>query len=372
MPKKLLHSSKYTFDRLTSQISLKGNYQADQFLLITDVTENKVIYQFNDPNLGGSFFYNNDNEITTLTLVYDTSATIPVNEDGEKSEILPHDLQIFIDEEAVMFTPTKTLLDGVGKLRVSNPENLIDTDFEYGLQSTKWETQQTVLNIPTVFSSTGDLPLEQIISVDALQGSNQIRVVTGIPHNLSLGDPISVQGVKQYQAEGFFTISGVSDSFNFFYETDVNATGTEDISGSYTNIIPAKFYAGSGLNISDTDGVATDASDISQLTATTEETHGFAVGTKVYIRNTVGPKNLTIEDPTIVAPDGRPTVDIVPYFDVSTNIDASLATGRGSFREQPIIAADWNPIYHKYFTSIDWLDGSDTINWYQHQIHWDY
>ena len=368
MPKKLLHSSKYTFDRLTSQISLKGNYQADQFLLITDVTENKVIYQFNDPNLGGSFFYNNDNEITTLTLVYDTSATIPVNENGEKSEIFPHDLQIFIDEEAVMFTPTKTLLDGVGKLRVSNPENLIDTDFEYGLQSTKWETQQTVLNIPTVFSSTGDLPLEQIISVDALQGSNQIRVVTGIPHNLSLGDPISVQGVKQYQAEGFFTISGVSDSFNFFYETDVNATGTEDISGSYTNIIPAKFYAGSGLNISDTDGVATDASDISQLTATTKETHGFAVGTKVYIRNTVGPKNLTIEDPTIVAPDGRPTVDIVPYFDVSTSVDATLATGRGSFREQPIVAADWNPIYHKYFTAIDWLDGTDTINWINHGL----
>lgn len=368
MPKKLLHSSKYTFDRLTSQITIKGNYQADQFLLITDVTENKVIYQFNDPSLGGTFFYDNSTETTVLTLTYDTSQTIPLNENGEKVDDVPHNLQIFYDKEAVMFEPTKTLLDGVGKLRVSNPENLIDTDFEYGLQSTKWETQQTVLNIPTVFSSTGDLPLEQVVSVDALEGSNQVRVVTGIPHNLSLGDPISVQGVKQYQAEGFFTISGVSDSFNFFYETDVNATATEDMSGSYTNIIPAKFYAGSGLNISDTNGVVTDGSDISVLTATTEETHGFSVGTKVYIRNTVGPKNLVVEDPTVLAPDGRPSVDVTPYFDITQPVDSTSSTGRGSFREQPIVAHDTVPIYHNYISPIDWNDVTDTITWLNHGL----
>ena len=31
----------------------------------------------------------------------------------------------------------KEFIDPVTKLRVSNPENLIDTDFEYGLQPTK-------------------------------------------------------------------------------------------------------------------------------------------------------------------------------------------------------------------------------------------
>jgi len=34
----------------------------------------------------------------------------------------------------------KEFIDPVTKLRISQPENLIDTDFEYGLQPTKWET----------------------------------------------------------------------------------------------------------------------------------------------------------------------------------------------------------------------------------------
>ena len=50
----------------------------------------------------------------------------------------------------------KEFIDPVTKLRVSQPENLIDTDFEYGLQPTKWETVELINNTPSFFSKSGD------------------------------------------------------------------------------------------------------------------------------------------------------------------------------------------------------------------------
>jgi hypothetical protein len=65
-------------------------------------------------------------------------------------------LQIFVEKDNQAFEPSETFVDPVSKIRISQPENLIDTDFEYGLQSTKWETLELVKNIPTFYSRTGD------------------------------------------------------------------------------------------------------------------------------------------------------------------------------------------------------------------------
>ena len=46
------------------------------------------------------------------------------------------------------FTPAEILYDPTNKLRVAQPESLIDTDFEYGQQTTKWENLATVNNMP--------------------------------------------------------------------------------------------------------------------------------------------------------------------------------------------------------------------------------
>jgi hypothetical protein len=280
-----------------------------------------------------------------------------------------HKLQIFIESYYQEFKPSKEFIDPVQKFRVSNPENLIDTDFEYGLQSTKWETLQTVNNIPTVYSATGDLPVEAILSVEAIEGSKQIRVSTGTPHGLILGDPISVQGLTLYQAEGYFTVSGAPDLITFFYELDVPATVTGDISGGYTTIVPAKFYDGSALPIAVDVGAISNEAQPSAVTVTTEETHGFSPGTKVYLRNTVGPKNLVIDDPTLTAPDGRPYVDNTPSFSFNLDVDNSVSTGRGTFRESQVVSHDWEPTYSNYFGAGDFNPTTDEISWPSHQLH---
>lgn len=361
MAKTLLHTSDYTFDKSSNVIYIKKNIQLHQFLLITDVTSHKVIYQFNNTLLGGSLTTTSDGYESILNLTYDTSSDVDILEDAI--------LQIFYDEKEIHFEPSETLLDPVSKLRVSNPQNLVDTDFEYGLQSTKWETIQTVNNVPTLYSSSGDVPVEGVLSVISLAGSKQIKVTCNTPHNLSLGDPLSVQGVSEYQAEGFFVCSGVSSPLEFFFEIDVVASVSGEISGAYTTIVPAKFFEGSPLNIKNDGGAITDEANPSKLTVTTEETHGFTAGTKVYLRNTIGPKTLEIVDPTLQAPDGRPYIDTEAYFTTAETLQNTVTeagTGRGSYLEPSIVAYDWVSTYNKWLTASDIDVTNNYITWPSH------
>ena len=62
----------------------------------------------------------------------------------------------FSSELATTMKPDKTYKDPVDKLRVSNPEALMDTDFEYSLQSTKWESVEVQNNIPGIFQRANE------------------------------------------------------------------------------------------------------------------------------------------------------------------------------------------------------------------------
>ena len=139
MAKKLLFN--YTFDASAKTIVVSGNFKLRRIQLITNVTDGIIIYNFADGNKGGSVSYNATNDETTITLEHDTTSMSDSDE-----------LQIFVDipNDKIEFGETYT--DPVSKLRVSTPENLIDTDFEYGLQPTKWETLELVNNIPSAYT----------------------------------------------------------------------------------------------------------------------------------------------------------------------------------------------------------------------------
>ena len=139
MAKKLVYN--YTFDASAQTIVIDGNFKLRTIQLITNVTDGIIIYNFADPVKGGSISYDSTNDQTTITLEHNTTSMSDSDE-----------LQIFVDipEDKVEFGETYT--DPVSKLRVSTPENLIDTDFEYGLQPTKWETLELVNNIPSAYT----------------------------------------------------------------------------------------------------------------------------------------------------------------------------------------------------------------------------
>ena len=123
MAKKLLVGG-YDFNAPESSINIKGNYAKEKFLLITNVEDNKIIYNFADAASGFSgCYYYAANNTTTLNLVQDCTSMSSTDH-----------LQVFVDEASTEITPAEDLIDPVGKLRISDPQNLIDTDFEYGLQ----------------------------------------------------------------------------------------------------------------------------------------------------------------------------------------------------------------------------------------------
>lgn len=76
----------YTFNKVSKTITFSGfNCSLDGLLMVTDVTNNTIIYQFNDPAKGGSLVNN------TLTLDYNTNVAGFSNNDN---------LQIFYWSEA--------------------------------------------------------------------------------------------------------------------------------------------------------------------------------------------------------------------------------------------------------------------------------
>lgn len=371
MAKKLF--TEYDINVAQNAIFLDGNIALERILLITNVDAGKIIYNFADSTLGAtSCAYQPAVEQTRLVLAANfASANFgPVTANTR--------LQIFIEEEFARVGFEEAMIDPVNKLRVSNPENLIDTDFEYGTQSTKWETLQSVLNIPTIYSSSGDLALEGLTSISTTQSSKQVRCVFTTPHGQVIGNAIQVTGVSDITCEGAFLVTGVINSLEFFYEIDQPAIATANVAGSYSAVIPAKFFEGSNLildpNGFDANGVpinpiATDSASPSNLTIKTLEPHGLKVNTKIYLRQTIGPKVLTITDPTGTAPDGRPYIDSAATITVTNTVNATSSTAAADIKyDRPVITWDWEPTYVKYLQTSDINVATDEITWNAHGL----
>ena len=180
----------------------------------------------------------------------------------------------------------KELIDPVTKIRMSQPETMIDTDFEYGLQPTKWETVELINNTPSFFSKSGDTTIPGILSITTNAGTREITVKTALDHGLAAGIPINVQGTKSITADGAFIINSIPDTKTFTYFCKDIQTDTLSIKDLYSSIVTGEFFQGSQIGVSDTAGIVTDGAEpISTLTVTTDSTHGFGTKTPFYFLN---------------------------------------------------------------------------------------
>ena len=234
-----------------SFITIDKAIPQEKILLITNLNSNTVIFNFSDPNLKlNSYSRNRDASIivtgtpgtntvtnlvpaitpvqgeritgygipdntyissvsgTTLTLTTNTGAAANLTADpaqfGQPCSIFgtviatnyntasmnrTDKLQIFVDEYEETVRPAEVFNDPVSKQRVSTPQAMIDTDFEVGLQPTKWETLQKVSNRTSFFyNPTTPIPLNAVtpsagtraISLDTRTlGTGTISVAAG-------------------------------------------------------------------------------------------------------------------------------------------------------------------------------------------------
>ena len=135
-------------------VKIPDVYQLKDILMITNVTRNVVIYNFSDSTRGAYTFTTNENDTTTfpgtqngvstLTLVLDTSTHNAADK-----------LMIYVEATEMRVRTHDFGIDAVERQRVAQPESMIDADFEYGLQQTKWASWTTVFNTPTTYELPG-------------------------------------------------------------------------------------------------------------------------------------------------------------------------------------------------------------------------
>jgi hypothetical protein len=161
MARKILNETTYTFNPTSRTITLPRYLPQERLVLITNVTTGAVIYNFSDANYkatsytatGGQATYGGNAGTTTIVLAYNTTSMAASDK-----------LQFLIDEYEERFMPAETYVDPANKFRVSMPQSLIDTDFELGLQPTKWEFYQTQNNIASFYIRPTDTPLAPIFA----------------------------------------------------------------------------------------------------------------------------------------------------------------------------------------------------------------
>jgi hypothetical protein len=145
------------------------------------------------------------------------------------------------------FNPIETLIDPVNKLRVSQPQALIDTDFEYGIQQSKWENLAVTNNRPFAFPAAAALPNVDLVTM--LQGSNLVTVTlttksavvngatpsspeagdvtytTTTAHTFNTGQYVTITGSSVAGYNGTFVITQTPTTTTF--TVDNATTGTE-------------------------------------------------------------------------------------------------------------------------------------------------
>jgi len=269
MAKKLRYN--YIFTPSTNTVLLDGYTDAKRLLLITNTKSNIIIYNFADVNATAtSVSYNVTTDKTTIVLAFNCSAMSSTDT-----------LQIFTEEDAVAFTPSEILQDPVNKFRTSQPQALIDTDFEYGTQITKWENLGMINNRPFAFSSAVGITTINSITLPNASRTVTVGLSTTAP---GIGTAISIQDTYLNIANGNFVVETNSGAGNTIFTYTARATNTTTITDIFdptkTGIFSGTTYTGAAIGTAPTFVSNTVGSGI---TVTTTIPHGLALGNEVAV-----------------------------------------------------------------------------------------
>jgi hypothetical protein len=282
---------RYVFTPATRTVQVIGkNIRREQLLLITNTTTDTVIYNFSDPSIGATSYTNDVNtttglETTTIILAYNTSAMTSTDK-----------ISIMVEESYTEIKASETYRDPVDKLRVSTPTAMIDTDFEYGIQPTKWESQTLYNNRPSSFydSSQGISNVSSVPTYRGASGSYQITNVTASTTTvtvtinnttgITVGRPIFIQGtLDMAYADGWWIVESVSANTSFTYST-ITAPATALFDATKTYLFIADFFTGAAIPA----GTGAIVLNGTIGTVTTTNPHGLRVGAGIFIIGTTG------------------------------------------------------------------------------------
>mgnify|MGYP001291078126 FL=1 len=168
-------------------------------------------------------------------------------------------LQIFVDQGDLKVRPYDFGTDAIERHRVANSLSMLDADFEYGLQPTKWQAIGTMRGYPSTYEVPGTDTGVTSVTTDASSGSSGvgqslITVTTTAPHGFEEGNPITIRGLAgevagNGRAEGTFIINSVVDNttFTYYAKAKVGISAGTSLVTFYTILRQAAFYTGASI-----------------------------------------------------------------------------------------------------------------------------
>lgn len=282
MARKSILNNYYIFNAAARQVVIPGGITREKLVLITNVTDNKVIYNFSDPELTATAYEVSTDirNVTTtrVTLAYDTTSMSSTDK-----------LQIVYDEFEETLQPAETYHDSVNKIRVSTPQSQVDTDFEYGTQDTKWEGLAMINNNPFAYKSSVPYAVTDI-QVTTNSKTVTVSVNTTLTPLPGQGAAIFVQDTTFPGANGVFIVDSVQSAQNTFKYTASypwTAGAGAIIDSARTAIYEGIHYTGSEIGETLTFAAASGTMAGSVRVDCTVA-HGLEVGNEIAITGSAG------------------------------------------------------------------------------------
>jgi hypothetical protein len=206
-------------------------------------------------------------------------------------------LAVVVEETYHEIIPSEVMRDPVDKLRVSTPQSLIDTDFEYGTQPTKWDTVNLLNNRPSGFfdptQGISNTSRSDLTFVGANTSSYQItnmtssaKVVTVAINNttgITVGLPIYIVGsADNANVDGWWQVETVSANTNFTFTVINTPTTTALYDAFKTYVFIGAWFSGAPIPLTSIVMSGTVG------TVTTVNDHGLRVGDGFHIAATSG------------------------------------------------------------------------------------
>ena len=253
-------------DGVTS-IKIQGYYPLDKILLITNTTNNQIIYNFSDPSLSAtatfdaphnSNGYDRDEDYPKFLQVTDNITVLELNADTSTCSATD-DIQIFVEAEEQKTRPYDFGTDAIERMRVAQPQSMLDADFEYGLQPTKWQAIGVARGYPSVYEIPGTDTSVLTVVTDASTGTggvgeSLITVTTAGAHGFSAGTPITIRSLANTisgfsRAEGTFIIISVptTTTFTYYATAKVGTSNGQVLATTYTQLRKGAFYTGASI-----------------------------------------------------------------------------------------------------------------------------
>ena len=242
------------------RIKVQSKVFLSDLLLITNTTTNEVIYTFNDPEKGATFTFETEQDEDFPSFLQTTDATTEFKLVYDTSHMSADDnMQIFVEKHEQKVRPYDFGTDAIERMRTAESLSMLDADFEYGLQPTKWQAIGVMRGYPSTYEIPGtDTGVVSVIT-DASNGTlgvgaSLITVTTTAAHGFDVGTPITIKALANAitgfaRAEGTFIINSIptSTTFTYYAQAKVGETAGEVLSTTYTQLREADFYTGAAI-----------------------------------------------------------------------------------------------------------------------------